>query len=147
MGSYENGKRTRLARIWNNIKKRCYNPRHESYKYYGGAGIGMCDAWRTDFNAFEQWAVSHGYDDSLSIDRIDNTRGYSPDNCRWVDNKQQAMNRGTTKDIEYNGETHCLTDWATILGINLKTLSRRLLNGWTVDRAFSTPVLTQYARR
>lgn len=129
------------------MKKRCYNQRHESYQYYGERGISLCDEWANNFEVFEEWALTHGYDDTLSIDRIDNADGYNPDNCRWVTPAEQATNRSTNHKIEYNGEIHCLQEWADILGINCKTLSRRICAGWPIDIAFTTPVMKQYARR
>lgn len=84
---------TRLSRIWRNMKNRCYNPNDPNYKFYGSRGITVCAEWLNDFQAFYDWAISHGYRDDLSIDRIDNDKGYSPDNCRWVTMKVQATNR------------------------------------------------------
>lgn len=87
------GRRTRLYTIWNDMKQRCYNVRATNYKNYGGRGIRVCAEWRDDFGAFQQWALSHGYADDLSIDRIDNDKGYAPDNCRWATDYEQAHNK------------------------------------------------------
>ena len=92
-------KPSRLYRIWVDIKGRCYYPSSShSYHYYGGRGIEMCEEWRNSFQAFEQWSVSNGYSDGLSIDRIDNDGNYEPSNCRWATPSEQRLNqRGTRK--------------------------------------------------
>lgn len=80
-------------RILAGMKQRCYNPNSEAFSFYGGRGIGVCDEWRNNPKAFVEWAYANGYQPNLTIDRIDNYRGYSPDNCRWVTMLDNLKNR------------------------------------------------------
>lgn len=86
----------RIYSIYQGMKNRCYNTKQPGYKGYGAKGIGICDEWnekKTGYKAFEKWALENGYSDELTIDRIDNTKGYSPDNCRWTTQSEQCVNR------------------------------------------------------
>ena len=84
---------SRLYRIWTGMKSRCYNPKYTKYSLYGGRGITVCEQWLNDVQAFYDWAMSNGYADNLSIDRIDNDKGYCPENCRWATITEQNRNR------------------------------------------------------
>ena len=86
-------KQTRLYRIWQNMKNRCRNKNVSCYKYYGGKGVGVCDKWANDFLSFRNWALENGYEENLTIDRIDNDGDYEPSNCRWVTMGVQSRNK------------------------------------------------------
>ncbi len=135
-----NKSNNRLYKIWQDIKRRCYNPNRESYQYYGKRGIKMCEEWLSDFRSFYQWSINNGYTNKLSIDRIDVNGNYEPSNCRWATSKEQNRNKRNNKFLEYNGEVHCLVDWCEILGLKYKTTLERLLAGWSTKRAFEEPI-------
>lgn len=124
---------TRLYRIYKTMKTRCYNKNRDDYLKYGKRGITICDAWLNDFMSFYDWSMNNGYDDNLTIDRIDNNKGYSPDNCRWVDRKVQANNTRRNKYISYENETYTISQWAEILNIGQSVLSHRLGSNWKTD--------------
>ncbi len=130
------GKRhTKLYYVWRGIKTRCYNKHSKKYDVYGWRGIAVCDEWRNDFMNFYDWAINNGYKDGLTIDRIDVDGNYEPSNCRWATQKQQQRNRRNNRKVTINGETHCLTEWCEILGINNKTVYSRISRNWSIERA------------
>lgn len=110
-----------LYPTWNNMMQRCNNPKHIAYERYGGAGIKVCDEWK-DITAFINWANESGYDRSLTLDRIDNAKGYSPENCKWSTKSEQAINRRTSKMYEYKNEIMTLNQWSRKLKIPQSTL-------------------------
>lgn len=136
----DSAKKERLYRIWAYMKQRCYRENDINYTNYGGRGIGVCDEWRNDYTAFRDWALNNGYDDSLSIDRIDVNGDYEPNNCRWATAKEQARNRRSNRYITYNGETMLLVEWAERFGLPPKILTTRLYLGWSMEKALTTPV-------
>lgn len=130
--------KTRLNNIYHNIKQRCLNVKDPKYYCYGGRGIKICDEWKNDFKAFYDWAISNGYDDNLTIDRIDNNGNYEPSNCRWATYKIQANNTRKNHYITYNNETHTLTEWASKNNIKISTLSMRLKSkNFTTEKALT----------
>jgi hypothetical protein len=142
MGKLIHGKRkTRMYRIWSDMKGRCNNPNRAKYARYGGRGITVCDEWMSDFQAFYDWAIKNGYREDLTIDRIDNDGNYCPDNCRWITMMEQASNKSTNHFITHDGQTFTMTEWARRIGIPREVLKDRICRyGWECERALTTPV-------
>ena len=129
---------TRLYRAWVHIKSRCYNIKVKDYKNYGGRGIIMCDEWLNDFMSFYNWAMANGYQDNLTIDRIDVNGNYEPNNCRWVDMKTQQNNRTNNNIICINGERKTLSNWLEYFNLRKDTYYRRIKAGWDTQKALIT---------
>lgn len=100
---------TKIYGIWLTMKQRCNNPNTKCYHNYGGKGIKVCDEWESSFESFYEWSIANGYEDDLSIDRINNDKGYSPDNCRWATVIVQANNKRNNRIIRYNGIDYTIT--------------------------------------
>lgn len=131
--------KTRLYFVWHHMKNRCYRPETKQFKDYGGRGIKVCEEWHR-FEPFRNWALSHGYRDDLTIDRIDVNGNYCPENCRFVDRKNQNRNRRNNHLLTYNGITLCMAEWAERVGLKRDTLKDRIYSGWPVEKALFTPV-------
>lgn len=131
---------TRLYRVWAGIVQRCCNDR-ERYEWakYGGRGITLCEEWRNSFGAFANWALANGYNDTLTIDRIDVNGNYSPENCRWATVYEQNNNKRTSKFISYNSETGTIREFADRHGLKYSCLYERLRQGWSIQDALLTP--------
>lgn len=129
--------RKRLKSIYNGMKSRCYNNNSVNYKYYGEKGVTICDEWLLSFENFFDWAINNGYNENLTIDRIDSEKEYSPDNCKWSTKKEQCYNRSMSVKLTLNGRTMYMTEWAEELGIDKKTLSWRYKNGWSDEEILS----------
>lgn len=128
-------RKTRLYNIWSNIKTRCYNVNDSHHKRWGAKGVVMCDEWRNDFKAFYDWAMSNGYSDELTIDRIDGTGNYEPTNCRWVTLAENNRNKPHVRYITYNGKTQTIGQWTKELGLGKETIRERLKRGWSETEA------------
>ena len=127
----------RLYWIWQKMKQRCCSPKCDRYKDYGGRGITICQEWLDNFDNFADWAYSNGYQNNLTLDRKDNDKGYSPENCHWATRKEQARNKRRTTFVEYKGINKPLTEWCEELGLSYTTMVDRIINrGWSVERAF-----------
>jgi len=125
-------------RIWQGMKARCLNPNHMFYLRYGGRGITICREWLDSFEAFYADMGPRPHDTTL--DRIDNDRGYSPENCRWATREQQHNNKASSRLITVGSATLTITQWSKASGISRHTISRRLRNGWNPAEAVSVYV-------
>lgn len=126
---------TRLYESWRQMHRRCQNENNYSFKDYGGRGISVCDEW-SSFDAFRNWANSTGYNDDLTLDRIDVNGNYCPDNCRWATAKEQANNRRSCHYIENNGEKHTISEWADKFKVDQRRLYYWLsANDWKLEQA------------
>ena len=121
--------KSRLYRIYRQMKYRCNNPTYPEYKYYGGRGITVCEEWEKDIISFLLWANTNGYAENLSIDRIDNDLGYSPDNCRWTTESLQCRNRSSSYLFTYKGEIKCVKEWSKEVGLSYYKLLKWFKQG------------------
>jgi len=122
-------KNQKLYNVWHGIKQRCYDKNKKEYKYYGGRGIIMCDNWKNDFMEFQKWALENGYQENLTIDRIDTNGNYEPSNCRWITQKENNLNRKGIIKILYNDKVICLKDYCKIKNISYSTALKKYKNG------------------
>ena len=130
---------SRLYNCYKGIMFRCYNPKSDHYKSYGGRGRTVCDEWKNDSKAFIEWALSHGYSDDLTIERINVNGNYEPSNCKWIPMKDQYDNKRQNVMITFNGETHNATYWGRKFNINPQAIRWRYRNGWNIERIFELP--------
>lgn len=131
-----NESKTRLYSIWVGMRQRCNNPNKKSYNDYGGRGIRVCSDW-DDYINFKNWAMSNGYSDVLTIERIDPNGNYEPNNCTWISKSEQAKNRTNCNFLTFDGKTQTVSDWARELNISRSTINNRLRKGWTIDKVLS----------
>ena len=139
--------KTRLHRIWCGMKRRCNSPTAHGFEWYGGRGITVCEEWKNSFEAFRDWALSNGYADNLTLDRIDTNGNYYPDNCRWATYKAQENNRANNRKVIYKGKEYTLSKLAEKLNISSATLAWRLNHGWNENELSITPAFNNKVRR
>ena len=138
------GSTSKLRSVWKNMISRCYSKSDKEYNRYGARGIRVCHEWG-EYGNFYKWAISSGYNEDAkrgvcTLDRIDNNGNYSPENCRFVTMKEQSNNRRSNHIIDFNGESHTISEWADIIGIRPSALSRRInALGWSIEQALTTP--------
>lgn len=145
---------SRLNAIYHDMKTRCYDINFKYYKNYGGRGITICDEWLNSeiinlganggrctkgWLSFKEWALSNGYTDKLSIDRVNNNKGYCPENCRWITNKEQSNNRRSNRLVTYKGKIKTLSEWCDEFKIDYDTVIARLNKyHWPIEKALET---------
>jgi hypothetical protein len=127
---------TRLYGIWSGMKRRCYVATCKAYKYYGGRGIKVCKEWH-EYIPFRDWALSHGYTEKLTIDRIDVNGDYCPENCRWATYLVQMNNKRNNRIVEYQGKKCTMAELAREHGLSSSVVSARLRKGLPMDLALS----------
>lgn len=133
---------TKLYRIWADMKKRCLNKKVDRYKNYGGRGITICNEW-LGFESFKDWALSNGYKEGLSIERINVNGNYEPSNCTWINFKEQSRNRTTNIFVIYNNKKICLAELSEITRIDSKVLYMRYNRGDREERLWRTPRISK----
>ena len=126
-GDYKNfstrWRNKRIGHIFSGMKTRCYDVNDKNYMTYGGKGIRVCQEWLDNPELFEEWSLENGYEDNLTIDRIDSTKDYCPDNCRWVTLEDNAKYKSTTRVLDVDGELHTGRDWAVKLGLGVNMIN------------------------
>lgn len=125
--------RTRIKRIYYNMHSRCENPNTPKFKNHGGRGIKVCSEWSGENGLinFYNWAMNNGYEEHLTLDRIDNDGNYEPSNCQWTDYKTQNLNKRDNHYVTIDGVTKTVTEWSEKSGIHRNTLDQRLRSGVT----------------
>lgn len=116
--------RTKIYFTWQSMKQRCYDKKTENYKYYGAKNVSICNEW-LEFEKFNSWAMNNGYQENLTIDRINTDGNYNPSNCRWTTQKVQNRNKRVNHCITLNNKTKCLGEWSELLNIPMSTLVNR----------------------
>ncbi|MBU3186544.1 hypothetical protein [Clostridium estertheticum] len=126
----------RLYTIYNGMKARCNNKLNRDYHNYGARGIKVYSEWLENFMNFYNWAINNGYQENLTIERIDVNGGYNPDNCTWITIQDQQLNKRKTFEIEYKGVAKTLSDWSRELNLGYKTLEYRYKKGYREEQLF-----------
>ncbi len=135
------GRQHPLYRLWSGVKNRCCNPREPTFRHYGGRGIRMCEEWLDNPELFIEWAAANGWRPGLQIDRIDNEKGYSPDNCRFVTSRTNNRNRRNNHRVTAFGETKVIAAWLEDFRckVSSSVFWRRHRRGWRFDEALMAP--------
>lgn len=122
------------------MRSRCNNKNTPQYEWYGARGISICNDWSNSFETFYNWSIENGYDDALTIDRIDNNGNYEPRNCKWDTVKQQSLNRRTNHIVTLFEESKPISVFCDQYKISYRTVMSRLNRGWSYEKSLTTPV-------
>lgn len=125
---------TKLYHVWTAMKSRCYRKKDVGYCNYGARGITVCDEWKHNFMAFQDWAMANGFQEGLTLDRKDVNGNYCPENCRWATRKEQMCNRRNTIYVEYDGQTVPLSYLCEQHGVTLANAREKLKKGYSLDK-------------
>ena len=131
--------KSRLFRIWAGMISRCKNKTQSGYKNYGGRGISVCKEWNDSFSVFKDWAFAHGYNDNLTIERIDVNGNYCPENCKWITKAEQNNNTRQSHFVTIEGKTLTIKQWCDVYGISDKVVRCRIRRGWSEVNAITKP--------
>ena len=139
--------KTRLYKIWDGMRQRCKNPNDAAFRHYGARGISICKEW-DNYLKFKEWALSHGYCEDLSIDRVDVNGNYEPSNCRWANAYEQSNNKTTSHYLEFDGKKQTIAQWAKELNMPMETLYRRITKyHWNIEDALTKPIRNYNLKR
>lgn len=130
----------RFYMTWRGMILRCTDKNNRDYKHWGGRGITVCEEWASDYFCFHKWAEER-YKKGLSLDRIDNNKGYFPENCRYTTPRIQCNNRRSNRLVKLNGKTKTLSDWLRTYNIPKITFFARVKKGWSIKSAITTPCI------
>lgn len=141
--AYEKSVYARLKSIRGNMLSRCLKENAKDYKYYGARGITVCDSWIKSLPSFIEWALRNGYKENLTLDRIDNNKGYCPENCRWVTIKEQRKNRDDLILIKIGEEEMCFKEWCDKFGLKYNSVYMKMKRGKTAKEAIIEAALAE----
>lgn len=137
-GHAKRGKRSSMYKIWRSMLERCTMPACKDYPNWGGRGITVCSEWRE----FETFLADMGVRPvGMTLDRRDNDKGYSKENCRWATSREQCNNKRNNHTLTYGGDTHTITEWARLTGLGKEVLRYRIASGWSVQDALTKPLI------
>lgn len=151
---------TRIHKVWGTMNDRCYSKnREKDCKSYRIKNIQVCDDWRGSnpkgFSNFYDWAMKNGYKEEImpngknkwTLERIDNSKGYSPENCKWATYEEQQRNKDNRLLIEYNGVKYTCSELSKIIGIDKTNISNRYRSGWSIEKIIKTPISKHYHKK